>query len=42
MVERNVLGSNLMSFLDAVTSVIIGPLLSSECAEGNFRMIKEE
>ena len=25
MVERNVLGSNLMSFLDAVTSVIIGP-----------------
>ena len=37
MVERNVLVSNLMSFLDAATSGMIDPLLnSSECAERNF------
>jgi hypothetical protein len=35
MVERKVLGSNLLSFFAATTGVIISPP-SSECAEGNF------
>jgi hypothetical protein len=46
MVERNVLVSNLVSFLDAATSVIIWPPLKGcECAEGNvlgFRMKNAE
>jgi hypothetical protein len=37
MVERNVLGSNLLSFLDAAKiGMIDPPLRVSECAEGNL------
>src|ERR1700730_3412995 len=43
MVERNVLGSNLLSFLDTATSVIIGPFLKvSELRRRQVPIVKEE
>jgi hypothetical protein len=36
MVERNLLGSNSVSFLAVITSVMVVPLKSSQRSKGNF------